>query len=149
VLDAPTAPTQQQQQQQQSQVEQPSAAEQPPTVDELLQRLQQHNAQDQGTEEQQDTQQQQQQQEAVMLETLAGQLPRAELEALLERFVLNVHAVHYQRVMWISCFRFHGGLRMPHAADMHAVFCGSDPCHVHIIVTCICLYCKHPFLRVC
>jgi flagellar motor protein MotB len=93
VLDAPTPPNQQQQQQ--SPAEQPSAAEQPPTVDELLQWLQQHNAQDPDTEEQQGTQQQQQQQqEAVMLETLAGQLPRAELEALLLRWVVTSTAVH-------------------------------------------------------
>ncbi|WIA22749.1 hypothetical protein OEZ86_009706 [Tetradesmus obliquus] len=92
VLDAPV-PTLQQQQQQQQQPEQAAEADQVPTVDELLQRLQQHNAQDhsteqQSTQQQQGTtqqQQQQQQQEAVMLETLAGQLPRAELEALLER----------------------------------------------------------------
>ncbi|KAF6265544.1 ABI3-interacting protein 2-2 [Scenedesmus sp. NREL 46B-D3] len=77
--------------------EQPELSSRQQTLGELLlglpppQRLQQHNAQDQGTEHQQQQgiqqqqQQQQQQQEGVMLETLAGQLPRAELEALLER----------------------------------------------------------------
>lgn len=80
-------------------VPQPAPASQAPasaepgaavSLDDLVQRLQSHRAleqqQQQGQQQAEPQQDEQQQHEAQLLETLAGQLPRAELEALLERY---------------------------------------------------------------
>eukprot|EP00878_Enallax_costatus_P002103 GHUV01002270.1.p1 GENE.GHUV01002270.1~~GHUV01002270.1.p1 ORF type:complete len:347 (+),score=121.21 GHUV01002270.1:142-1182(+) len=64
------------------------------SVDDLVQRLQNHRAQEQqqGHEQAEPQHDEQQQREALLLETLAGQLPRAELEALLARLTEDAAA---------------------------------------------------------